>query len=113
MLKKIRVDQVRLGMHLHSLEGAWMDHPFWKTRFVIREPEQLKKLQESAIKEVLIDLEKGLDVLEAPIEAPVPVTVEASAIDPAPAAAMPARPAEPRPRTSTPVPPPSRSFDDE
>jgi hypothetical protein len=38
MLKKIRVDQVRLGMHLHALEGAWMDHPFWKTRFVIREP---------------------------------------------------------------------------
>ena len=47
MLKKIRVDQVRLGMHLHALEGAWMDHPFWKTRFIIRESDQIKKLQES------------------------------------------------------------------
>jgi len=46
MLKKIRVDQIRLGMHLHALEGAWMDHPFWKTRFVIRDEEQLKKATE-------------------------------------------------------------------
>ena len=69
MLKKIRVDQVRLGMHLHALEGAWMDHPFWKTKFVIRDAEQLKKLQDSTIVEVWIDPEKGLDVAD---ELPVP-----------------------------------------
>ena len=63
MLKKIRVDQVRLGMHLHALEGAWMDHPFWKTRFVIRDEAQLKKLQDSAVQEVWIDSDKGLDAV--------------------------------------------------
>jgi len=38
MLQKIRVDQLRLGMHLHELCGAWLDHPFWKTKFVLRDP---------------------------------------------------------------------------
>ena len=38
MLKKIPVDQARLGMHLHAMEGAWINHPFWKTRFVINDP---------------------------------------------------------------------------
>ena len=119
MLKKIRVDQVRLGMHLHALEGAWMDHPFWKTRFVIRDAEQLRKLQESVIAEVWIDPEKGLDVsgeapaLPTPAPEPEPVlatgeAAAAPAVLPAQAASRPAAP-----RTSTPVPPPSRSFADE
>jgi putative nucleotidyltransferase with HDIG domain len=109
MLKKIRVDQVRLGMHLHALEGAWMDHPFWKTRFVIRDAEQLKKLQDSVVAEVWIDAAKGLDVaddvaapLPSPARAPVPVPV------PVPVAATPAPRAESRS-----VPAPSRSFADE
>jgi putative nucleotidyltransferase with HDIG domain len=107
MLKKIRVDQVRLGMHLHAMEGAWMDHPFWKTRFVIRDADQLRKLQDSVIGEVWIDPEKGLDVEVAAAE---PVLAAAAA--PAPAS-LPARPAAPPVRVSTPVPPPSRSFADE
>ncbi len=116
MLKKIRVDQVRLGMHLHSLEGAWMDHPFWKTRFVIREPQQLTKLQDSVIVEVWIDPEKGLDVaLEiasapTPVEASLAAVLPAGAMAPAPLPAMsPARPM----RTSTPVAAPSKSFAEE
>ena len=112
MLKKIRVDQVRLGMHLHALEGAWMEHPFWKTRFVIRDAEQLRKLQDSVIAEVWIDPEKGLDVSE---DAPAPLL---ATVDAAPAPAPAALPAEPASRpaapcTSTPVPPPSKSFADE
>ena len=120
MLKKIRVDQVRLGMHLHALEGAWMDHPFWKTRFVIHDTDQLRKLQESLIAEVWIDPEKGLDVADE-AEAPT-VAAHDTAAQPQPAPApvpsavaesLPARPAE-RPATaSTPVPAPSRSFTEE
>ena len=107
MLKKIRVDQVCLGMHLHALEGAWMDHPFWKTRFIIRDAEQLKKLQDSVVAEVWIDPEKGLDVL-ADADADV-VAVPA----PAAPAVLPARPSERPAPASTPVPPPSRSFAEE
>ena len=107
MLKKIRVDQVRLGMHLHALEGAWMDHPFWKTRFVIRDEEQLRKLQDSVVREVWIDPDKGLDLAEdAP--AALPTRVAAAATQAAPA--QPAAAAKP---SSTPVPAPSRSFAEE
>ena len=126
MLKKIRVDQVRLGMHLHALEGAWMDHPFWKTRFVIRDEEQLKKLQDSVIQEVWIDPEQGLDVVEQATALPTPVRAPAAthATEPASrrvphpavaagAAAPPAQSAVPHPPSSTPVPPPSRTFADE
>ncbi|EHR70282.1 HD-GYP domain-containing protein [Burkholderiales bacterium JOSHI_001] len=64
MLKKIPVTQLRLGMHVHALEGAWLDHPFWKTRFVLRDPADLHKLRTSPVKELWIDPAKGLDVAE-------------------------------------------------
>jgi putative nucleotidyltransferase with HDIG domain len=63
-LKRIPVAQVRLGMHLHALEGNWIDHPFWKTRFVLRDPADLKKLRASAVREVWIDAALGLDVAD-------------------------------------------------
>ena len=49
-------------MHLHELCGAWLDHPFWKTKFVLRDGEDLRKLRTSAVKECWIDTAKGLDV---------------------------------------------------
>jgi HD-GYP domain-containing protein (c-di-GMP phosphodiesterase class II) len=87
MLKKIATRQVRLGMHLHGLEGAWMDHPFWKTRFVIADAADLRKLRDSAVREVWIDVSKGLDVAED--EGPAPVTASA-AVPPVRASAAPA-----------------------
>lgn len=66
MLKKIPVSQVRLGMHVHSLCGAWLDHPFWKTRFVIDDTADLQKLQSSGVEAVWIDPGKGLDVAVVP-----------------------------------------------
>lgn len=62
MLKTIPTHQVTLGMHIHALNGAWIDHPFWKSKFVLNDPEDLKKLRASSIKEVVIDIAKGLDV---------------------------------------------------
>ncbi len=125
MLKKIRVDQVRLGMHLHSLEGAWMDHPFWKTKFVIRDQEQLKKLQDSVIVEVWIDPEKGLDVVDDAPSLPAPMRTAASVAAPArpvPTMAPPSLPATPAmpaasavrpPVSGAPLPAPSKSFAEE
>jgi HD-GYP domain-containing protein (c-di-GMP phosphodiesterase class II) len=62
MLKRIPVRDLRLGMHVHELCGAWLDHPFWKTQFVLRDDEDLRKLRASAVKECWIDTAKGLDV---------------------------------------------------
>lgn len=90
MLKKIAVEDLRLGMHLHELCGAWLEHPFWKTKFVLRDPADLHKLRASPVKEVWIDAAKGLDV--APKAAPasaaaVPPPVAVAASRPAPARA--------------------------
>lgn len=68
MLKTIPAHQVVIGMHIHALNGAWVDHPFWKTKFVLDDIQDLKKLQASIIKEVVIDTAKGLDVQEVSTE---------------------------------------------
>lgn len=78
MLKKISMTDVRLGMHIHALEGAWIDHPFWKTRFVLSDIEDLRKLQSSGLSGVVIDVDKGLDVAVAPAGV-VPPPAEAPA----------------------------------
>lgn len=62
MLKKISVEQVQLGMHLHAFCGSWLEHPFWRTKFVLTDPKDITLIVESTIKEVWIDAAKGLDV---------------------------------------------------
>jgi HD-GYP domain-containing protein (c-di-GMP phosphodiesterase class II) len=89
MHKTIRVDQLRLGMHLHSLGGAWLEHPFWKTSFVLQDPTDLRKLRDSGIKECVIDAARGLDVEPEPA-VPLPSA--------APPHAVPAAPARPAPQ---------------
>ena len=73
MLKKISVSQLRPGMFLQELCGSWMDHPFWRNAFVLKDPADIRRIVESGIKEVIVDTDKGLDVLEAaPAEPPPP-----------------------------------------
>jgi len=62
MLKRIRVKDVRLGMFIHDFVGSWMDHPFWRNRFLLDDPEDLRRLQASAVREVWIDTALGVDV---------------------------------------------------
>jgi HD-GYP domain-containing protein (c-di-GMP phosphodiesterase class II) len=62
MLKKITVDQLIVGMHLKEFCGSWMDHPFWRSGFVITDTKDLVTIRASAIKEVWIDCSKGMDV---------------------------------------------------
>jgi len=78
MLKKISVKQLTAGMFLKEFCGSWMEHPFWRTSFVISDPKDLEAILNSSIKEVWIDCSKGLDVspgtssiLEAESEADV------------------------------------------
>ena len=62
MLKKISVHQLKVGMHLKEFCGSWMEHPFWRSAFVITDPKDIERILESSIKEVWIDSAKGLDV---------------------------------------------------
>ncbi len=62
MLKRIRIQHLTLGMYLHEFCGSWMDHPFWRAKFVLKDPKDLARIQATAIDEVWIDTSKGLDV---------------------------------------------------
>jgi putative nucleotidyltransferase with HDIG domain len=90
MLKKISVNQLRVGMHLHALDGHWLDHSMWKTRFVVKDPQELARVRGSGVKACWIDVTKGLDVAAPAAEAAAP-----QAAAPAPAHAAPASPAPP------------------
>ena len=94
MLKKIAVTQLGLGMYLHKLDGSWLRHSFWRTRFVIDKPEDLAQLRDCGVLECWIDTAQGLDVAPAAIAA-------------APAAAAP----EPEPEAAPPAPPPAPARD--
>jgi putative nucleotidyltransferase with HDIG domain len=102
MLKKIPTQQVQLGMYLQSMEGSWLSHPFWKTKFVLREQADLDALLRSGVPAVWIDVSKGGDVgasgpesaaPAAPASTPTPTPAPAPAPTPASAAAAAAGPA--------------------
>lgn len=101
MLKKIATSEVKLGMFVQSLEGSWLSHPFWKTKFVLTDEADLVALQASGVPAVWIDTSKGRDVQE--------VQQAASAVA---VAAGPAPAQEPMPAPAT-EPQPSARFEDE
>jgi putative nucleotidyltransferase with HDIG domain len=78
LLKRIATKELRVGMHLHELCGAWFAHPFWRTNFKLTDPDDVTRIADSGISEVWIDVARGLDV-EQPDEAAAmsPVEVEA------------------------------------
>lgn len=88
MLKKIPVTEVRIGMHIHAFCGAWINHPFWRNRFVLKDPKDLALIRESVVREVWINIDLGLDVAVAPESAPVAYET---------AAELPVEPPEPLP----------------
>ena len=90
MLRKIDTRDLQPGMYLQELCGTWVDHPFWRSSFKLKDAGQIAKIINSGIKEALIDTDKGLDVevVEPPPAAPAPG---------APVAAAPAAPASPKP----------------
>ena len=89
MLKKIPTSQVQLGMFLQSMEGSWLSHPFWKTKFVLQDPADLEALRTSGVVAVWIDVSKGGDLASPPTSgaAPSVQVVVAPASPPAPAPA--------------------------
>lgn len=47
-------------MYIHELCGSWMDHPFWKSGFLLDSQEDLQRLKQSSVTQVWIDISKGL-----------------------------------------------------
>ena len=65
-VKKVEVDQLVPGMYIHDLNCEWIDHPFWRNRFLIRDQGTISKIAERGIREVYIDTARGTDLPQAP-----------------------------------------------
>ena len=62
MIKKIKIEDVRLGMYIHEIRGNWLEHPFWRKSFKLDNQKDLEKLIDCDLDEIWIDTRKGLDV---------------------------------------------------
>ena len=61
MLKKIPTTQLQVGMYVHTIDCHWIDHPFFRSSFLVKDDEPLQMLNNSDIHHVVIDTEKGRD----------------------------------------------------
>ncbi|QOT78216.1 HD-GYP domain-containing protein [Cupriavidus basilensis] len=71
MLKRIKTQQLQVGMFVARVGGPWLEHPFWRSRFLVSSREQIDQMIASKVEEVWIDLLKGKGV-------PPPVQLAAS-----------------------------------
>ena len=62
MLKRIQLHHLMLGMYVHEFCGSWMEHPFWKAQFLLKDAKDLARIHATALTECWIDTERGLDV---------------------------------------------------
>ena len=98
-LKKIPVTQLRLGMHLHAFEGRWLDHPFWKSQFLLTDDADIRRVLDSQVRECWINTDRGLDLLDdrladlPALAVPRPTTPTVALVAPAATVAA-ARPAQ-------------------
>lgn len=69
MLKTISTEQLRLGMYIEGFRGSWMSHPFWRSKFLLTHHEDLVRIRAAAIREVVIDTAKGVQINDPEPEA--------------------------------------------
>ncbi|HEY9099219.1 MAG TPA: HD-GYP domain-containing protein [Thiobacillus sp.] len=82
MRKKILARDLLPGMYLLELCGSWINHPFWRTSFTLNDPADIKRILDSGITEVWIDIAKGLDVRNVPSPKAVPPPPTAKPVPP-------------------------------
>ncbi|MCG9089974.1 HD-GYP domain-containing protein [Laribacter hongkongensis] len=66
MIKRIRTQDLRIGMFVCDLNCDWLDHPFLRSRFLLRQDSQIASILAHGIQEVDIDTRLGLDCPHAP-----------------------------------------------
>jgi HD-GYP domain-containing protein (c-di-GMP phosphodiesterase class II) len=66
MIKKIRLDQLKVGMYVHDFNCSWVNHPFLTNRVLVSNDAQLEKIMGAGMRELFIDTARGLDVDDAP-----------------------------------------------
>ncbi len=76
MIKKIKINQLKVGMFVHDFKCGWLEHPFFSNSKKISGTKTLEKIIHHGIRELYIDTNKGLDVLDAPTKKEVDQHIE-------------------------------------
>ncbi|TXI84623.1 MULTISPECIES: HD-GYP domain-containing protein [unclassified Cupriavidus] len=74
MLRRIKAEQLQVGMFVARLGGPWINHPFWRSRFLVTSDEQVEQIQSANVQDVWIDILKGRNL-------PTPATPDAMEAD--------------------------------
>jgi HD-GYP domain-containing protein (c-di-GMP phosphodiesterase class II) len=62
VLKKVPVNQLTVGVFVHGFDESWLKHPFWRSKFLIKDVSVLREIQQSGIPSCWIDVSKGQDI---------------------------------------------------
>jgi HD-GYP domain-containing protein (c-di-GMP phosphodiesterase class II) len=81
MLKKVDASQLKIGMYIHDLSCDWMTHPFVRNRFLLSSHDEIRKILNAGIHDVVIDSSKGLDVEDAPTLAEAQAATEREIVE--------------------------------
>lgn len=65
MLFRVTPEGAQIGMFVHAFEGRWIDHPFWRSRFLIETAEQVARIRASGVDTLVIDRSKSRVTPEA------------------------------------------------
>lgn len=62
MRKRVLTSDLRPGMYIADLNAGWLDHPFLRNHFLIKDQETITQIQKAGIANVYVNVRRGLDV---------------------------------------------------
>ena len=69
-IKKIKTSELQLGMYLVGFDGQWLANPFWSSRFMLSNADDLRLARSSGVAQCYIDVSLGLDIAPAAADRP-------------------------------------------
>ncbi len=70
MLKKIRIEELTIGMVVEKMDRSWLEHPFLTGRKKITSQDHIERLREYNIIDLYINTDMGLDIVNDPDDPP-------------------------------------------
>ncbi|HRJ24810.1 MAG TPA: HD-GYP domain-containing protein [Thauera sp.] len=88
VIKPIPISSLKPGVYIHDLKCSWLEHNFLRNSFLVGDEETVRRVRETGVQEILIDIKRGIDPEAV-------VAVEPPAVE-----AAPARPEAPQPEAA-------------
>lgn len=64
MIKKINVDRLIVGMYIHDINCSWLENPFIRKSFPVKDENMIAKIKSQNIREIYINTNRGANVKE-------------------------------------------------